>query len=128
VAIVLIPDFAAELEGLARRMPVWVVDTPANRAAADRLRRASPDLDLTVFRAAPGYAPEEICADVLGTVELHHGPYSRDPPCGALEVVGAAASPRVREALSAEGFAVVAERPGGFVATRLGGAKESGVS
>lgn len=120
VAVVLIPDFAAELEGLARRMPVWVIDTAANRAAAERLRHGSSHLDVTLFKSSAGASAEEACAGILDMVELHHGPYSRDPPCEAIEVVGARASAAVREALAAEGCAVVAESAAGFVAARAG--------
>ncbi len=118
VAIVLVPDFATEVEALVRQMPVWLIDTPPNRAAAERLWRGSPALDLTLFSATAGESAEEVCAGIIGTVELHHGPHSRDPPCEAIEVIGATVSPLVRAALSAEGYPLVAERLGGFVATR----------
>jgi hypothetical protein len=119
VAIVLAPDFATELGALAQQMPVWVLNTPPNRAAVERLRRGSAGLGLTLFSAAAGQSAEEVCAGLLSTVELHHGPYSQDPPCGAIEVIGAVASPLVRAAFSAEGFDVVAVRPGSFIAERV---------
>lgn len=118
VAVVVAADFASGLAALAQQGPVWVIDTPANRAAVERMRAETPGRDVTLFTAPAGSSAEAACAEVLGMVELHHGPYSRHPPCATVEVFGASASMDVRAALAAEGYAVTVEREGGFVATR----------
>lgn len=118
VAIVLVRDFAAGLERLAGQMPVWVINTPTNRATVETLRAGASDLDITLFTATSEVPAEEICADLFGVVELHHGPDSGDPPCAVIEVIGAAASPAVREALAATGYELVSETADGFLAAR----------
>ena len=117
VTVVFDADFGSELERLAGRMPVWVVDTPANRTVAERLWQ-HPKLDITTFQARPGDTVEETCVSLLGTVELHHGPLSADPACAVWEVIGATASEDIRKAWADIGFVVAIETPSGFRAER----------
>lgn len=97
VAIVLDPDFGPRLHELAARMPVWVVDTPGNRAAIEsewtRRRRDGAVRELSVFRMIDGLAPAEHIAALVRTVDSHHGPPAQDPAFGTLLVIGAAIDP-----------------------------------
>jgi hypothetical protein len=117
VAIVLVQDFGGALGPLARRMPVWVVDSPANRAAVERHEQGL-ESEVTTFQDAPADSAEALFVEILETVELHHGTFSADPPCEILEVIGVAATERIRTALADIGFAVVVETPQGFHAVR----------
>lgn len=122
VAVVLDPDFGDRLRDLPAGMPVWIVDTPANRAAAETVWASRPGLKhgdgVTTFRIDRGLAPESWLTDVLPIVALHHGEYSHVPPYTGIEVFGAAVTPVVREALDQFGIGNVTERSGGFLATR----------
>jgi hypothetical protein len=66
VAIVVDPIFGERLHALIARMPLWVVDTPPNRAEAEAYWRthsgASHTDGLTTFRVDPNQGPEEWCA------------------------------------------------------------------
>ena len=121
VAIVVDPNFGDRLGALAGQMPVWVADTPANRAAAEAYWQMEPGrahtTGVTTFRVDPEDAPEGWCSDVLGTVVEHHGVYSHDPPVTALEIVGARPVAALRAALEAYGFGQVSAAEGGFRAS-----------
>ena len=122
VAIVLETDFGDRLSALASRMPVWIVDTPANRSSA--LRHWDPNADqprqegVTTFKFDQTQSPETWLIEILGAVDLHHGQYSHDPPYTAIEVFGAALTSTVREAFAEFGLTRFTQRPGGFVGTR----------
>lgn len=121
VAIVVDPACGERLEALVRRMPVWVADTPGNRAAIDRLTgelRAMGTGSLTRFVANPRGTPESWLASIIDDVELHHGEYSQDEPCRRLEVHGATLTPELRVLLRAFGFGGFEAQPFGFSVSR----------
>jgi hypothetical protein len=121
VGIVVDPAFGDRLRALADQMPVWVADTPANRAAAEAYWEKDPGrpptAGVTIFRVAPGASPEAWCAEVLEIVLEHHGPFSHDPPVTVLTIVGAQPVGELRTALTACGFGKVTAAAGGFRAT-----------
>ena len=110
VAIVVEPDFGDGLEALLERMPVWIADTDANRAAAARARavRRAPDQgadhtqrdSLTTFKIDPRAAPASWCLSVLGTVAGHHDRYSQSPGYSVLEIYGTDPSAELLAALT----------------------------
>jgi hypothetical protein len=120
VGIVVDPSFGERLHSVIARMPTWVVDTPANRAAAEAHWKTQAGethtIGLTTFRVDPGQGPEEWCAEVLGLVIEHHGEYSHDPPVSVLEVIGARPVEQLVNALADYGFAQVSPTPEGFTA------------
>ncbi len=120
VAIVVDPAFGERLHALIGRMPVWVADTPPNRAAAEahwRTRADTSDTEgLTTFLVDPDQAPEDWCAGALDAVILHHGEHSHDPPVTVLEVVGARPVQRLVAVLVQYGFAEVRQTREGFQA------------
>jgi len=122
VAVVLDPNFGDRLGDLSAGMPVWIVDTPVNRAAAEAIWASRPALTqfdgVTTFRIDRGSAPEVWLAGVLPDVDLHHGEYSHVPPYAGIEVFGAGVTLVVREALGQLGIGNITERPGGFLAMR----------
>jgi hypothetical protein len=119
VVTVVVAASSDDLEALAARCPVWVIDTPANRTVAERLwarkRCGQAAYDLTTFKSA-ATSPEEAVVGVLDTVDLHHGEYSG--LYNTVEVIGATASTAVRTKLADLGLVVTAERPTGFTAER----------
>ena len=95
VAIILDPDFGSQLGELASRMPVWVVDTPGNRASIEsewaRRRRDGAERELSVFRMIDGLSHGEHIAALLRTIDAHYGEASDDGPFETLLVLGASA-------------------------------------
>src|SRR5689334_20897244 len=119
--IVVDPRFGERLTQLAARLPVWIADTPTNREAAERYWQreqvpsghAEPGA-VTTFGVDPLLTPEEWCESILPDVDFHHGPYSHDPPCDAIEVVGARVTDALQRGLSALGFTAIELMDGGF--------------
>jgi hypothetical protein len=109
VAVVLVEDFSDRLEKLAFRTPVWLVDTPPNRASAEEAWRAAvewPHITVTLFRASDDWPT------LLGQIEL------RDR-IDALEVIGASLAPETHTALVDAGFTKFDETADGFRAKRV---------
>ena len=128
VAIVVDPAFGDGLAALAARLPVWVADTPPNRAAAERLWAAGPTpgagaagphalYEVTTFRVTPGDAAAAWCADVLPAIMENHGEYGSYPRAGVIEVGGAAPEPDLARALAGYGFARIEPAGAGFRAS-----------
>ena len=126
VVIVVDPAFGERIRALAPEIPVWVVDTPVNRAAAQRFWPNGPEhgtrVDITTFIARAGESPERVCMGVLPTVDLHHNELSQSPPYSAVEVHGASPTPELQAALEELGLVVVEKCGAHFVARR----RESG--
>jgi hypothetical protein len=118
VAVVVDPQFGEKLRSLAGRMPVWVVDSPTNEAVARSISREHPErthLDgITTYRFDSSGNPEDWCRNIIGTVDLHHGRRSHDPPYSAIEVYGTDPTDMLREAFAAVGLTICAPFEGGF--------------
>jgi len=63
-------------------------------------------------------AAEDQLLAALGTIDLHHGPYSTNTPYSVLTVIGAQLTEPVRVALSELGFSTFQQPSDGFAATR----------
>jgi hypothetical protein len=118
VAIVVDPAFGERLRDLAATQHVWAVESIENRATTEALRATQPDDGLetgvTLFRPSVGESPIQWCADIIGTVEEHHGRYAHVPPVSVLEVYGAASTPELRAVFARYGFTHIVDAPGGF--------------
>jgi hypothetical protein len=108
VFVVLDRDYDERLLELARSGPVWIVDTPQNRAVAQNHWAANPNRNhlegVTTFKAGDDCSSEETLINELDTIDLHHGSYSADPPYTVLEVIGTPISERLKAELSHYGF------------------------
>ena len=117
VGLAVDPEFR-DLASVARRMPLWVVDTPFNRPLAEshwRDHHNHTHLDgVTLFTVVAGDLPEEWCANVLRDIDLHHGQHSHNPPYSAVEVFGVKLTDRLRNAFAEFGFTTFDERGDGF--------------
>ena len=111
VAVIAETDGGARIRAVAGRLPVWVADTPANRAAVEALRSeargSGTGLGVTLFRVDAETRPDEWVAQVLGTVVEHHGALGHDPPLTALELYGVLVMGDLRATLSERGFDLV---------------------
>ncbi|HJW93350.1 MAG TPA: hypothetical protein VJ901_07010 [Thermoanaerobaculia bacterium] len=112
VALVLVPDFSASLKKLAFRMPVWIVETPANRIAAQdawHMAEEWPQIDVTVFNGTPSKREEWI--DQIEMLDLHKR-------ITTLEVIGSEMTLPARAALAELGFDRFETTNDGFRAKR----------
>jgi hypothetical protein len=121
VALVVDPDFGDRLGALALEMPVWVADTPTNRAAAEILWKRAPlgishvaRGAITTFRVRAGEPPSVWAIEILGDIDLHHGEFSHAHGYSALEVIGTEATSDLRAALRECGLTELESRVGGF--------------
>lgn len=122
VSIVVEPEFGERLATVATQSPVWIADTPANRAAAERSwssRSNEAGVDVTTFKVVEGHSGESWCAEILPTIALHFGAYDDIPPSyDAVDVIGTHPSPRLVELLASTGHTVIRDFPRGFRASR----------
>lgn len=111
VAIVLDSDYADRLERLAFRTPVWVVDTPANRTAAEHAWHRAvewPQIKVTLFRAPDSSPSREDWRTLLDQIDLHEHGFD------AVEIIGSPMTVPARSALGELGFMRFDETTEGF--------------
>ena len=107
VAVVFDPDFSTSLEKVAFHTPVWMIDTPENRSAAEQAWRTAidwPHISVTLF------------SDYDWTTLLYQ--ISLNERFEMLEVLGSPLSPEARNALLSAGFERIEETAHGFRARR----------
>jgi hypothetical protein len=101
VFVVVDREYGERLSELARTGPVWVVDTPNNRAAAQKIWAVDANRShlngVTTFKTGEDCSPEDTLINELDTIDLHHGTYSANPPYTVLEVIGAVMSEGLRD-------------------------------
>jgi len=122
VYVVVDPNFGERLASLPIGIPVWIVDAPSNKPVAQRLWRERAEVNhltgITTYNFLQDASPEETLLEELDTIDLHHGPYSADPPFTRIEVFGTPFSETIRLALADYGFNQFSSTTDGFVATR----------
>ncbi len=122
VCIVVDPDFGERLASLPLGVPVWIVDTPANKPVAQRLWKECPQHDhltgITTFDFCADASREDNLIDELETIDLHHGSYSTDPPYTQIEGFGTPLSDKIKARLADYGFDDFSPTPTGFLAIR----------
>jgi hypothetical protein len=119
VAIVLNPDAGEGLVQLAKVAQVWVVDTPANRAVAERIWSSEGDGDgLTTFRVDAQQPPETWLVDILPVVDDHCGLNADFSPEIEIDVQGVKLTAQVRDAFESFGPFTTEEDADGFRAVR----------
>jgi hypothetical protein len=107
VFVVVDRNFGGRLAALPQGVPVWIVDTPTNKPVAQLLwrdRNGNHLTGITTFDDSDSSSPEDLLVGHLGTIDLHHGSYSADPPYTQLEVLGAPLTERIKAELSEYGF------------------------
>ncbi len=122
VVVVVDASFGERLLQLPEGTPVWIVDTPLNRKAAEfawQSRASKSHLDgITTFKVQSGVSAEENLVRELDNIDLHHGWYSAPSPYTVLEVIGTALTHSLRAELGNFGFNGFNETSYGFSATR----------
>jgi hypothetical protein len=105
--VVFAEDFSGELEKLAFHTPVWMTDTPANRAAAEEAWRAAiewPHIAVTLFRPLD-WEP------LLEQIAMHER-------FDVVEAIGTTLTDAARTALEKARFVRIEETATGFRARR----------
>lgn len=113
VAIVLERDYSAALEKLAFHTPVWMVDTPENRASAEEAWRTAvewPHISVTLFRDIENRTKDE-WRTLLDQITLQER-------FDTIEVIGADLTLPARSALLDVGLTRFEETQKGFRAKR----------
>jgi len=108
VAIIFAPDFSERLHQLAFHTPVWMVETPANRAAAQEAWMRSvewPHINVTLFRQ------NEEWRALLAQIAIEY-------PLDGVDVIGSKLTNAAREALADAGFQRIDETEEGFRARK----------
>lgn len=115
VAIVLATDYSAALEKLAFTTPVWIVDTPENRNAAEQAWHAAtewPHIIVTLFRAPEGTATKGDWRALLDQIAF------REKTVDTIDLIGSPLTLAARAALTETGFARFEETAQGVRARR----------
>lgn len=122
VIVVVDRNYGDKLMELAPTVPVWIVGSSCNEAAAKRRWKEFPDAShltgVTVLRDSPELSPEAKLLANLETIDLHHGTCSADPPYTVLEIVGVSLNENLVQQLGIFGFGEFAPSPDGFIARR----------
>ena len=122
VFVVLDREYGEQLFRLVGKSPVWIVDTPKNRAVAQSIWSSDTSRShlegITTFKTRDDSSPEDALVQELGTIDLHHGVHSANPPYTVLEVIGTTISDRVKEKFAEFGFDQFEPTSRGFRAIR----------
>lgn len=93
VYVVVDRQFEERLDTLERGVPMWIVDSPTNKPAAQQHWQRHPEPNhltgVTTFTDIDSATSSELLLAEIDTIDLHHGTYSADPPYTILEVIGA---------------------------------------
>jgi hypothetical protein len=116
VWVVVDREFGVQLEDLPVHEEIWVVRSPANSAAAVRLRESRSGI--TTFAGDSDAVPDELLVGILGTIDMHYGGHSPARPCFKMKAHGARLTKIVEKALSEFGFDKIQSTPDGFVAEK----------
>ncbi|MGE3175789.1 MAG: hypothetical protein AB7O97_24410, partial [Planctomycetota bacterium] len=103
-------DFADRLFLAALNGPVWLAESPANRATAKRIwaNAIFPSGRVTIFDTLPELAAENAFAELIDDIDLHH------PGWIELEVVGLPLGPSVHDTIAELGGCSVERTDDGF--------------
>jgi hypothetical protein len=122
VIVVVDRAFGEQLESIARGIPVWIIDSPPNRAFVEKVWREYPEPShlkgVTIFNSPEDASAERSLLGQLDTIDLHHGAYSADPPYSELEVIGVVLTEAIQTALEQTGFKEIHPTGAGFRAVQ----------
>ena len=111
IAIVFADDFSAQLEQLSFHTPVWLVDTPENRAAAEAAWQRAiewPHISVALFRSPAVKPSRDDWRALLDQIALH------ERSVDAIEIFGQALTNGARAALGDAGYERFEETASGF--------------
>ena len=116
VVLIVDRDYGSRLASLVTEpVAVWIIDTPANRMAAETCWQRQGGAVVTTFKSSAD-SPATACLGILNMIDLHHGKYSGD--YSVLEVIGSPSTEELYSAIKEPGFSKFEPTPAGFRATR----------
>jgi hypothetical protein len=122
VCVIVDRKFGERLAEIESGVPVWIVDTPANKPVAQRLWKEHPHeshlTGITTFNDWDPFSPEDLLIGEFDIIDLHHGSYSADTPYTIFEVFGAQLSEKIKVKLAEYGFNEFHSAATGFSAVR----------
>ena len=122
VHVIVDPVFGERLWEIPVGEPVWIADTEVNRSACEAVRRErKPEshlVGLTSFKVDQTARPDDWLISELGTIDLHHGEYSHDPPWSRISVIGIKWTDRIKQELELFGFTAHLDTNEGFEANK----------
>jgi hypothetical protein len=116
VAIVFDGEFADRLGDLRGR-DIWVIASATNVSVIERMRRTDRKFRATTFGKALEHTSKSF-EEILRSVDLHHGPYSQNPPYSRIEVFGIRPNRVAKAAIASIGFEAIEPTADGFTARR----------
>ena len=123
VLVVLDRHYYDRLLTVVKDGPVWIIESPENRNAAQECWNWNPVAShlegVTLFKSFDSTTAEEALIANLDTIDLHHGEYSAPTPYSVLEAIGTAKNSQIAAALLEYGFDLLEDTPDGFQATRI---------
>jgi len=124
VHIVVDDRFGERLKEMAFGEPIWIADSLHNHPVIEeiwRLRKDEGQSDgVTSFKYNDQHTAEQRLIGIFGTVVLHHGSHSHNPPVSVVNIIGATVTDRVEAHLKGYGFGHFSETEAGFVAEITG--------
>jgi len=115
-------DLGERLREICANTPVWIVDSPSNGPMIRRLSKENQVHEhlerITSFSDLRPSSPEELFLVEFGTIDLHHGSYSVEPPYATLEAVGTPLTGRIVKPHRAYGFGKCSATARRFIADR----------
>lgn len=118
VALVLNPNFGDQLSDLSKKMPIWIISTPANDEAVKLARQNFNQIEITTLYLRPNEMPSDLLARAIYDIEEHHGATSKTNPYITLQVYGS--MEKLSQQIAAElKFEVITFTADGFIAKKL---------
>jgi hypothetical protein len=115
-------DFDARLCEIELGVPVWIVDTPANKPYVDKrwTTEKNPNhlIGVTTFPDLPAASSEETLIGKLETLDFALRLLFFESPYTLLEVIGTPITLRIKNEFGQFGFNDFRETPNGFEAPR----------
>lgn len=84
------PMFGDECVSLHELMPVWIIDSPQNRIAVEKIRKSGGlnEADVTTFQAKEGESLVKACERIVQSLDDHYNEHSQTPGYSELAVIG----------------------------------------
>jgi len=122
VTLIVTFSFSGDLLFLALNSHVWISEKSIDRDLVCEIWNNNKYQEgvgsLTTFTEVADGLPESSVADMLPTIDEHHGVYSQEPPWKTIEVIGARLTREIHEILDGLGVKSVEQTTEGFRAQR----------
>ncbi len=119
VSLVLDPIFSDEGISLRELMPVWIIDSPQNRAAVQEIRASElGESEVTTFQAKEGESLLMACERIVQSLDGHFDEHSQIPAYTELNVIGVSLGDVALEPFLELNFSEFVRTATGFIAKK----------